>query len=92
LQSLSVKEVAFIMRKFNRGIDMEIFKESKFETIPKRLQYGAKEAGFLLSVSERTVRGMIKTGKMPSHKLGGKRFITHENLMKFVSGSKAGGV
>ena len=68
---------------------MQLFKkpskdEANGRPIPARLQYGVKESAQMLGVSERTLASIISQNRIKSHKLGGRRMITRDNLTDFV--------
>jgi len=52
--------------------------------------YSVNELSELLGVTEVTLRGYIKTGRLKAQKLGGKWHVTNENLKEFLSGRYGG--
>ncbi len=54
------------------------------KTIPERLQYGVQESAQKLGISERNLATLISNGQIESHKLGARRMIKHDTLIRFV--------
>jgi excisionase family DNA binding protein len=44
-----------------------------------------------LSLSERTVRDMLKSGEIPSYKIGGARRIDPDDVDRFLEARREGG-
>jgi excisionase family DNA binding protein len=55
-----------------------------------RLALGVKEVADALGVSRELVKQMIRTGKLPSVKLGRRRLISRKALERFLAGGDAG--
>ena len=55
-----------------------------------RLPLGVKEVADALGVSRELVKQMIRTGKLPSVKLGRRRLISRKALERFLAGGDAG--
>jgi excisionase family DNA binding protein len=53
---------------------------------PPRLALGVQEVADALGVSRELVRQMIRTGKLPSVKLGRRRLISRKALERFLAG------
>jgi excisionase family DNA binding protein len=56
---------------------------------PPRLMHSVAEAAELLSMSTRTLGGMLRGGALPSLRLGGRRYVAHEDLVAFVGRLRA---
>lgn len=54
--------------------------------IPRRMAYKVPEAAALLNLHPRTVWRLVKSGALPSVKLGGSRRIRHEDLEAYLRG------
>ncbi len=50
--------------------------------------YNPKEIAELLSVSEKTIRRYIKSGKIKAIKIGSRLKISESNYMEFVNSQK----
>jgi excisionase family DNA binding protein len=55
-----------------------------------RLALGVQEVADALGVSRELVKQMIRTGKLPSVKLGRRRLISRKALEQFLAGGDAG--
>jgi excisionase family DNA binding protein len=55
-----------------------------------RLAFGVQEVADALGVSRELVKQMIRTGKLPSVKLGRRRLISRKALERFLAGGDAG--
>jgi excisionase family DNA binding protein len=51
-----------------------------------RLAFGVQEAADALGVSRELVKHMIRTGELPSVKLGRRRLISRKALERFLAG------
>jgi excisionase family DNA binding protein len=54
-----------------------------------RLAFGVQEVADALGVSRELVKQMIRTGKLPSVKLGRRRLISRKALERFLAGGDA---
>ena len=54
-----------------------------------RLAFGVQEVADALGVSRELVKHMIRTGELPSVKLGRRRLISRKALERFLSGGGA---
>lgn len=50
--------------------------------------YSVKEVAEILGVSPITLNKYIKEGRMEAKLIGGKRYITEENVKSFLTGNK----
>jgi len=48
--------------------------------------YNPAEAAAAFSFSRSTLYAAISQGRLRSHRVGGRRVILHEDMMKFVTG------
>ena len=58
--------------------------ESSITTVPRREAYSIKEAACLLSVSERTTKYEIKSGRLGSINIGRRVLITQQQLTNYL--------
>ena len=54
-----------------------------------RLAFGVQEVADALGVSRELVKHMIRTGELPSVKLGRRRLISRKALERFLAGGDA---
>jgi excisionase family DNA binding protein len=54
-----------------------------------RLAFGVQEVADALGVSRELVKHMIRTGQLPSVKLGRRRLISRKALERFLAGRDA---
>jgi excisionase family DNA binding protein len=54
-----------------------------------RLAFGVQEVADALGVSRELVKHMIRTGQLPSVKLGRRRLISRKALERFLAGGDA---
>ncbi len=54
-----------------------------------RLAFGVQEVADALGVSRELVKQMIRTGQLPSVKLGRRRLISRKTLERFLAGEDA---
>jgi excisionase family DNA binding protein len=54
-----------------------------------RLALGVQEVADALGISRELVKQMIRTGKLPSVKLGRRRLISRKALKRFLAGGDA---
>lgn len=52
----------------------------------ERLAYSVNEAALVTGLGKTTLYGLIKQGRLPSSKLGGRRLIRSADLMVLVGG------
>ena len=53
--------------------------------------YDINEVADILSVTTTSIHNYIKRGSLAAQKIGGRWFISEENIKIFVSGSNSGG-
>ena len=51
----------------------------------KRLTVGPVEAATLLGISRSSIYELLREGKLPAYKLGGKTIIVIDDIMKFLA-------
>jgi len=56
-------------------------------TLGKNIYYSPGEVGEIMGLHVITIRNLMRTGKLPGAKLGGRWYILEENLIKALSGN-----
>ena len=54
-----------------------------------RLLYSPEEAAAALNIDRSTVFALVRTGKLPSRRVGRRRLFTHDDLLAFIASSAA---
>lgn len=67
-----------------RACDSVERRQASLEGGLDRLAYTTREVGQQLHVSDTTVRDLIRTGALPSFKIGASRRVRHSDLVAFI--------